>query len=435
MPRTATLSRPKLETKEFQPLQVKAVEDEPGVVEALVAVIGNTDDGGDIILPGACQFKRHPKIVWSHDLRTLVGRVLAYEEWKAGDPRLPADLLAKGLGALWFKVQFDLEDPESFGAYRKVVFHEDLGWSIGYETDPKGFKVLKDGRRALSLIYVWEASPTTFGLNQEARTMTVKSVLASTIEEMGLTEEKAKALHDLMATLATPGEAKSYPALEGSFEETQDALRGALMAYGNEVYGERGEDNDWYPSIEGTFDDRVVVTFRFWGTGDREDVTYQFPYAEEDGEIELGEPEEVEVTATVTPATGAPAADGQGATTTEDSVGQVSAEAKEALAALETSLEGLEVKKGAVLSEANASALSSALAAIQKVLAAASKEETPAKGETKPEKRKVAPKGEKPAPKKDPKKDEGKADDPDLEEKSEALTAGDLLEMVSLATS
>lgn len=423
---SATLSRPmKLETKEFRLpfLHAKAVDGEAGVVEAIVAVTGNTDDGGDVILPGAFKFKRHPKIVWSHDLRTLIGKVLEYAELTKDDPRLPADLKAKGLGGLWFKIQFDLEDPESFTAYRKVVFHEDLGWSIGYEVDPRGAKVLKDGRRALSIIYVWEASPASFGMNEEARTVSVKSLLTSTVEDLGLSPEKAKALQDLLTTIATPDEAKSYPALEGSFEETQDALRGAVQAYGVEVFGERGEDNDWWCNIEGTFEDRVVVTFRFYGS-DQENVTYQFPYTEgDDGAIELGEPSEVEVTATVTPATG-------GSTTTETETtpaateGEMAAEAAKVLA----SLEGLEVKKGAVLSEANASALTAALEAIQKVLkAATTKKDDP---EETPAKRKVTPKGETKPPAKAEKPEAKKDGDLELETKDgDALTPADLLEM------
>lgn len=260
--------------------------------------------------------------------------------------------------------------------------------------------------------------------------MSVKSLIQTTVDDLGLSEEKAKAVHDLIATLTTPDEAKSYPALEGSYEETQESLRNAVQLYGVEVYGERGEDNDWWCSIEGTFEDRVVVTFRFYGGDGRENATLEFPYTEdENGAIELGEPTEVEVTATVTPATGTPA---PASTETEDE-GEMNAEAK----AILESLEGLEIKKGAVLSEANATALTSALEAIQKVLAAAKREaaKEDEKGE-KPEKRTVKPKGEKkPDPKAEGEKDPDKKDgDPDLETKAETVTAGELLEMVALAS-
>ena len=94
MPETMTKTAPALDFKAFDGLAAAVVEDEPGTVVALVAVTGNTDDGGDIIAPGAFNFKRAPKVVWSHDLKTLVGKVLSYEELAPGDPRLPADLVA-----------------------------------------------------------------------------------------------------------------------------------------------------------------------------------------------------------------------------------------------------------------------------------------------------------------------------------------------------
>lgn len=370
---------PVLEFKEFQARLLTKAEDleaTPGVVEALVAVTGNTDDGGDVIQPKAFQFKRAPKVVWSHNLRELVGKVLEYEEWLPGDPRLPADLKAAGFGALFFRMQFDLEDPESFKAYRKVVFHEDLGWSIGYEVDPKGFKMLPDGRRSLTKIYVWEGSPTTFGMNQEARTVSVKSLISTTVEDLGLPEEKATALQAalvaLLESVQPETEEKAYVPLAGSYEETQSALREAVEEWAVMAIGERGDDLDWYVNVEGTFEDSVVASVRIW-KGEGQEGTWRFPYVEgEDGAITLGDAEEVVIQATVAP----------GASTAEVEVEEEAADdfedEEKAMAALESAQAVVdaaaeETKAGRVLSEANAAALETAMETIKKVLAAAKK--------------------------------------------------------------
>lgn len=308
---TATMTRPALEFKTFHAIQTKAVDPEKGIVEALVAVTGNTDDGGDVILPGAFKFKRSPKIVWSHDLNLLVGKVLDYAELKPGDDRLPQDLQDKNLGALWFRIQFDLEDPESFKAYRKVVFHEDLGWSIGYETPAGGAKKLPDGRRALANIVVWEASPTTFGMNEEARTVSVKSLTEKTVDELGLSEEKAQAIRDLIETIATPEPdgTKAWPPLAGSFEDLVERCLTAVEAYAVDQYGERSDQNWWYCMVEGTFDSDVVATIRLQG---EESVTLRFPYTEaDDGSIELGDPEQVTVQTVVSSASGSTGLEGK----------------------------------------------------------------------------------------------------------------------------
>ncbi len=384
MPPTATLARPStpvLTYKEFQGRVLERKDVAPDATEdyireALVAVTGNTDDGGDVIQPGAFTFKRAPKVVWSHDLRTLVGKVLAYEELLPGDSRLvemAPDLAAKGLGALWFRVQFDPLDPESFKAFRKVDFHEDLGWSIGYETPPDGFKVLKDGRRLLTKIIVWEGSPTTFGMNMEARTVALKSLIHSAVEDLGLSEEKAKAVQDLIATLAAPGpeEEKTWPPLAGSMEETQEALREAVRAWAAQVYGDVTSENDWWCSLEGTFETEVVASVRVY-TGESESGTWRFPYVLDaaDGSVELGEPTQVEIQTTVevAPAPPPPAATTAPSTASAD-LGDLDAKTLgDALA---------EVKKGRVLSAANAAALQAAVDTIAKVLAAAAPKEDP----------------------------------------------------------
>lgn len=355
---------PALEFKTFTGLRVKVVDAAQGIVEAIVAVTGNTDDGGDVIAPGAYQFKRHPKVVWSHDLTRLIAKVLEYRELKANDAKLPAKL--KNLGGLWFRMQFDLEDPESFSAFRKVVFHEDIGWSIGYETPAGGAKKLEDGRRLLKTIYVWEASPAAFGMNEGAMTVSVKSILGKAIKDLGIGEEKEAAVADIVSKfIGEGGETKAWPPLAGSFEDTAERCRTAVEAYAVDQLGERGDDNWWYVSIDGTFSDTVVATIRRQG----ENQTFRFPYTVgDDGTVELGEAEEVEVQTVVAPASGTPADTGGDDAVTdleEDAVAAVGEKMADALKAVD------EAKAGRVLSAANAQRLRAAAEALATVLAAA----------------------------------------------------------------
>lgn len=287
-----------LQFKELRSLSTKVVSEGEGIVEALVAVTGNVDDGGDVILPGAFEFPegRKAKIVWSHDMQVLCGKVLDAKELPPGDDSLPADLQAKGLGALWFKVQFDLEDPDGFKAYRKVKFHEDLGWSIGYQAPAGTFKV-KDGVRLCSKIIVWEASPVTFGMNREARSLTVKSAFERVAQ--ALPEGKRKAISDLLEALeSTPdegGEEKVWPPVPGSIEETRYLIDTALQVWAAEALGEKGEGNYWWVYLEATFEDTCVACVET-----SEGRTFmEFSYSVADGVVELGEPTEVELVTTV----------------------------------------------------------------------------------------------------------------------------------------
>lgn len=299
MPGTMTMDPTTLQFKELRSLSSKVVSAEEGIVEALVAVTGNEDDGGDVILPKAFEFPegRKAKIVWSHDMQVLCGKVLEAEEYLPGDSRLPADLIAKGLGALWFKVQFDLEDPDGYKAFRKVKFHEDLGWSIGYQAPPGTFK-MKDGRRLCSKIIVWEASPVTFGMNREARSLTVKSAFERVA--MGLPEAKRKAIGDLIDALGStegdgPDEEKVWPPIPGSQEERTYLIGLAVQVWAEEEFGERSEDNHWWTYVEATFPDSAVVSVERPG----ERTFMEFPVEGEGADLTLGAPSEVELVTTV----------------------------------------------------------------------------------------------------------------------------------------
>lgn len=297
-----------LETLDLSPVQTKMIgaTEAEGRVQAIVAVTGNEDSGGDVIHPGAFKFARHPKIVWAHDLKTLVGRVDNVEEWAPGDPRLPADLAAKGLGGLVFDVQFDLTDPDGFKAFRKVLFHPDLGWSIGYSVEPGGAERDDAGRRHLKSITVWEASPLAFGMNDQARTLDVKGALDQVLpdETKGAVADQVallvRAAQEEAADEAGTPEKKTWPPLAGSLEERREKLRALVETWAEDNLGDRSDDDGryrWWVSIEGTYVDRVVWSVEPHGE-DRSfheaDVTES-----EDGTLTLGDVRDVEVVADV----------------------------------------------------------------------------------------------------------------------------------------
>lgn len=153
--------------------------DESGEVEALVAVTGNRDDGGDVLAPGGFSLDRFPVILWNHDWDQVIAKVLDVAELLPGDNRLKAmapDLDTAGLGALWVRMLFDVTDPESVAKYRKVKFHQRLGWSIGWLplSTPKA---APGGGRIIEQWTIFEASPLAHGMNREARTLLVKTAV------------------------------------------------------------------------------------------------------------------------------------------------------------------------------------------------------------------------------------------------------------------
>lgn len=263
-----------LEHKNFRGF-TKSADAATGIVDAAVAVTGNVDDGGDVIVPGGVKFTRQPKVVNHHEMTAPVGKVLDAKELMPGDPALPEDLLADGYGALMFKMQFNLDTQRGREAFSDAKFFEhEQGWSIGYHADvtEKG----ENGTRLLKSLTVWEASPVTFGMNAKARTLALKS--------------------------AVPGEDKVYVEIDGSIEKSLDSVREAVSGWWKAVADAAGTnagdamDQGWWVSVQATFADSALVAVYEPGG----DTTYwSFPYTKTDGGVALGEPTEVEVQATI----------------------------------------------------------------------------------------------------------------------------------------
>lgn len=166
------------------PLLHKEFVDER-TVASLFAVLGNVDDGADVIVPGAFRktLKERPdriKVLWQHDYATPpVGVPLELRE--VSKDELPPALLKAypdALGALWGKVRY-LDTPrgnEILAGIRADAITEN---SIGYDAlkfdfenrqGPDGLAVRV---RNLREVRLWDVSPVNWGMNSATRNLKV----------------------------------------------------------------------------------------------------------------------------------------------------------------------------------------------------------------------------------------------------------------------
>ena len=170
------------------------VDEALGIVECVVAVIGNKDSVGDVIIPGAFDrsFKRRkPRVVWGHDWNQPIGKVLEIYEVGPSDQRLPRKVSMLGLGAVYARVQFNLKSERGREAFSSVLFFgEEQEWSIGYKTldaifDPKmQANILKE-------LELYEVSPVLHGANQLTSTLSIKDAKASDPDDGDVTSFRA----------------------------------------------------------------------------------------------------------------------------------------------------------------------------------------------------------------------------------------------------
>jgi peptidoglycan hydrolase-like protein with peptidoglycan-binding domain/ribosomal protein L37AE/L43A len=174
-----------LERKTLAAGEVKSLDPDQGIVEAIVSVTGIKDRVNDIIKPGAYAktlAERVPKGVHSHDWDTPVSKTLEAVELMPGDSRLPKATPAgapwpSAAGGLLVKMQFNLETQRGREAFSDVKFYgKDAAWSIGYNV-PSGSATFerKSGTRNIHELELFEYSPVLHGAAPEAGTLSVKS--------------------------------------------------------------------------------------------------------------------------------------------------------------------------------------------------------------------------------------------------------------------
>lgn len=164
------------EYKAFPIILAKEIDDEQGIVEAIVSVFNNVDLGKEIIRPGyfTKSLKRKlPKGVWMHDWTKPVAKTIEARELLAGDPLLPAAI--KQLGGLYVKSQFNRETQRGREAYSDIKFGIVDEFSIGYTNERTHYDEDLDALELLEgTLHEW--SPVLVGMNPATSVLAIKSL-------------------------------------------------------------------------------------------------------------------------------------------------------------------------------------------------------------------------------------------------------------------
>lgn len=161
---------------------INVVDDEKGIIEALVSVTGIQDRVKDVIEPGAYHKTltvRRPKGIWHHSWTEPIAKTLAATELMPGDKGLPKTLpdgvtpWPREAGGLKIRMQFNLTTDRGSTAYKDVKFFgNEQEWSIGYNVPAGGAHTdHKSGVRYIREMDLYEYSPVLFGAMPHARTL------------------------------------------------------------------------------------------------------------------------------------------------------------------------------------------------------------------------------------------------------------------------
>lgn len=155
------------------PVRVKAAAGDAGEFEAVVAVFGNIDSYGDVIVKGA--FAATLKdwadsgdpipVVWSHDSSdpfSHIGHVIEASETDAG---------------LQVKAQLDMDNPKAVQVFKLLKARRVTQFSFAYSVEDAGpVKVGGKDATELRALKVYEVGPTLVGANQETELLSAKSL-------------------------------------------------------------------------------------------------------------------------------------------------------------------------------------------------------------------------------------------------------------------
>lgn len=178
----------------------KVLNEEEGIVEAIVSVFGNVDYAKERVMPGA--FKKSlerklPKGVWSHDWSRPIGKTLEAEELLAGDSRLPDSI--KHLGGLYIKGQLNLDVQDGKDALSHLKFGSIDEFSFGYDVVQSAPAKDVPGIRDLKELEIFEWSPVLVGCNPATALIGVKDFKAEYLGEYAeadMTWAALRALND-----------------------------------------------------------------------------------------------------------------------------------------------------------------------------------------------------------------------------------------------
>jgi len=171
------------------PTTITAIDEDAGVVEAIVNVFGIIDDGDDIVHQGAfaktlAENGTRVKVLDSHNNRSslsVVGRPLDIHE--VGREALPPQVLMQypdATGGLYTKTQYLLNTPEGEGVFKRIKAGALNEYSIGFDALDTDNERVQHGDvtkviRNIRSVRLWEYSPVVFGMNPATGTVSVKA--------------------------------------------------------------------------------------------------------------------------------------------------------------------------------------------------------------------------------------------------------------------
>lgn len=177
-----------MEHKQTEAL-ILSTDEAQGIVEAVWAVMGNVDEGDDVIHPGSFtktfrERKEQVNLLDNHrtdSVMSALGTVLDLKELSRSE--LPSELLQQypeATGGAWGQFQFLLDTLEGKGAFTRIKNKAVKKWSFGYDSIIKDFgKALKNGKertvRNLRELKLYEISPVLFAMNEATTTTGVKA--------------------------------------------------------------------------------------------------------------------------------------------------------------------------------------------------------------------------------------------------------------------
>src|SRR5690554_4824859 len=183
------------------PVEIIKADVKQGIIEAIVAVIGNIDHGDDVIHPGAFTktlSERGNKIRVldnhnSNSVRDVIGKPVSIKELSVSE--LPPSIMLRypdAKGGLYTVTQFDMDDEHSKTVFNKLANGFVDEWSIGF-TVPKGKsdieeKIINGTKklvRNIREVVLFEYSPVIWAANSATATLDAKSEAEQKRQSLG----------------------------------------------------------------------------------------------------------------------------------------------------------------------------------------------------------------------------------------------------------
>lgn len=184
------------------PVEVVKVDATKGIIDAVVAVMGNIDHGDDRIYTGAftktlSERGNKVKVLDNHNsnsTRDVIGKPISIREISSLE--LPDSTKTKypdATGGLYTVTQFDMKDPNAVTIFNKLADGYIDEWSIGF-TIPKGKSDMTNENingsdrilRNIREVILYEYSPVIWAMNDGTATLAAKNM--SEIKKVSLME-------------------------------------------------------------------------------------------------------------------------------------------------------------------------------------------------------------------------------------------------------